>query len=100
MHHKHWGQVQSNSQVHEASLRDKVLQPRAQVKLHHFRRLNSSLCEYLFIEHIANLAVQCIVQLLLSCLRHAMQIGLTLLLLSLEYLKQLPVVSTDGIWIH
>ena len=88
-HHKPWVQVQSNSHVHQASLRDKVLQP--QVKLHHFRRLNSSLCEYLFIEHIADLAIQCIVHcqwqlLLLSCLRHAMQIGLTLLLLSLEYL--------------
>ena len=89
-HHKQWVQVQSNSHVHQASLRDKVLQP--QVKRHHFRRLNSSLCEYLFIEHIAYLAVQCIAQLLLSCLRHAMQIGLSLLWLrlplSLENLGQ------------
>ena len=94
-HHKQWVQVQSNSHVHQASLRDKVLQP--QVKLHHFRLLNSSLREYLFIEHIADLAVQCIAQLLLSCLRRAMLIGLTLLLLSLEYLRQL--LSTDGIWV-
>ena len=54
-HHKQWVQVQSNSHVHQASqaLRDKVLQP--QVKFHHFRLLNSSLHEYLFIEHIADL---------------------------------------------
>ena len=95
-HHKQWVQVQSNSHFHQASLRDKVLQP--QMKLHHFRQLNSTLREYLFMEHIAYLAVQCIVQLLLSCLRHAMQIGLTLLLLSLEYLRQR--LSTDGIWMR
>ena len=95
-HHKQWVQVQSNSYVHQASLQDKVFQP--QVKLHHFRLLNSSLCEYLFIEHIADLALQFIAQHLLSCLRHAMQIGLTLLLLSLKYLSQL--LSTDGIWMR
>ena len=95
-HHKQWVQVQSNSYVHQASLRKKVLQ--LQLKLHHFRVLNSSLREHLFIEHIAYLAIQCIVQLLLSCLRRAMLIGLTLLLLSLEYLRQL--LSTDGIWMR
>ena len=93
-HHKQWFQVQSNSHVHEAPLRDKVLQP--QVKLHHFRRLNSSLREYLFIEQIAYLAVQCIEQLLLSCLRHAMQIGQSLLCISLEYLSQHPSLMEYG----
>ena len=83
-HHKQWVQVQSNAHVHQAPLRDKVLQP--QVKLHHFRGLNSNLCEYLLIEHIADLAIQYIAQLLLSCPTHAMQISLTLLLLSVEYL--------------
>ena len=91
-HHKQWVQVQSNSHVNQASLQDEVLQP--QVKLHHFRLLNSSLREYLFIEHIADLAIQCIVQLLLSCLRHAIQIGQSLLWISLEYLIQCLV--TDG----
>ena len=94
-HHKQWFQVQSNSHVNEASLRDKVLQPH--VKLHHLRRLNSSLREYLFIEQIADLAVQCIAQLLLSCLRHAMQIGQSLLWISLKYLSQ--HLFTDGIWL-
>ena len=85
-HHKQWVQVQSNSHVHQASLRDKVLQP--QVTLHQdWSSTEYLLREHLFIEHIADLAVQCIAQLLLSCLRHAMQIGLTLLLLSLEYLR-------------
>ena len=96
-HHKQWFQVQSNSHVHEAPLRDKVLQP--QVKLHHFRRLNSSLREYIFIEQIADLSVQCIAQLLLSCLRHAVHIlGQSLLWISLEYLSQ--HLFTDGIWLR
>ena len=97
-HHKQWFQVQSNSHVHQASLWDKVFQ--TQVKLHRFRRLNSSLREYLFIEQIADLAVQCtgIAQLLLSCLRHAMQIGQSMLWISLEYLSQ--HLFTDGIWLR
>ena len=67
------------------------------------QELEPHLREYLFIQHIADSAIQRITQLLsfrvlLSCLRHAMQLGYSLLWLSLKYLRQ--PLFTDGIWLR
>ena len=65
------------------------------MKPYKVRWVTPRLHKYLFVEMIADLAIHCIVQLLLSCLGHAVQIGLCGLWFSICYLSQL--LYTDGI---
>ena len=85
-----------NPHVHEASLRNQILQ--SEVKPHRISRVRSRFHKYICIEMIADSAKKAVAQLLMRCLGQSMQVGHSRLWLGLYY--HIELIRIEGIWLR